>query len=405
MEQSTLGILSLYAMLGMAIAILWMRHQQVLRQRDSIADRVGSLEGDLNSTTERLDLLSRGVDTVFGETPELHGLLGVHRSLETAESLLFEQAVGVSSSESCAIATHAARAVLDGQEDTVTEDKVSIHAGLVPLVERLSSMLDAAEMHAEDLELTGPEQRRLGELFHAVERTDRAAQCYRRAHELASEDASALRSLAAIQREEGDVEALDRSLERLLAIDPDDAEVLEEQTLLLSGTDIERVVRNRRRLEALGIESVASVEEASIADLAGRAQEVRKEVDPLSAEPTTAAGWTERAAKLMLVGEVIVALESIENALEMDQSNPDAWMLHARLLAAGDGKTSEAIQSVRRAVALGEYGILLEAEILENDGRIEAAREVLKQHLETDPGDAEARARLALILLGAGSPD
>ena len=102
MEQSTLGILSLYALLGMAIAILWLRHQQVLRQRDSIADRVGSLEGDLNSTTQRLDLLSRGVDTVFGETPELHGLLGVHRSLETAESLLFEQAVGVSSSESCA---------------------------------------------------------------------------------------------------------------------------------------------------------------------------------------------------------------------------------------------------------------------------------------------------------------
>ena len=128
MEQSTLGILSLYALLGMAIAILWLRHQQVLRQRDSIADRVGSLEGDLNSTTQRLDLLSRGVDTVFGETPELHGLLGVHRSLETAESLLFEQAVRVSSSESCAIATHAARAVLDGQEATIEDDKVSVHA-------------------------------------------------------------------------------------------------------------------------------------------------------------------------------------------------------------------------------------------------------------------------------------
>ena len=36
----------------------------------------------------------------------------------------------------------------------------------------------------------------------------------------------------------------------------------------------------------------------------------------------------------MLVGEIMSALESIENALEMDQSNPDAWMLHARLLAA-----------------------------------------------------------------------
>ena len=222
---------------------------------------------------------------------------------------------------------------------------------------------------------------------------------------MASEDASALRSLATIQREEGDVEALDRSLERLLAINPDDAEVLEEQTLLLSGTDIERVVRNRRRLEALGIESVETTDEASIADLASRAQEIRKEVDPLSSEPTTAAGWTERAAKLMLVGEIVSALESIENALEMDQTNPDAWMLHGRLLAAGEGNTSEAIQSVRRAVALGEYGILLEAEILENDGRMEAAREVLKQHLESDPGDAEARARLALILLRAGSPE
>tara|TARA_B100000029_G_scaffold88823_1_gene78620 strand:- start:276 stop:2573 length:2298 start_codon:yes stop_codon:yes gene_type:complete len=405
MEQSTLGILSLYALLGMAIAILWLRHQQVLRQRDTIADRVGSLEGDLNATSARLDLLSRGVDTVFGETPELHGLLGVHRSLETAESLLFEQAVGVSSSESCAIATHAARAVLDGQEDTVGDDVLAIPAGMAPLVERLGAMLDAGEMHAEDLELTGPEQRRLGELFHAVELTDRAAQCYRRAHELGSEDAVALRSLATIQREEGDVEALDRSLERLLAIDPDDVEVLEEQALLLSGTDMTRVVRNRRRLEALGIDLNPTTEESTIADLAGRAHETRMEVDPLSTEPTTAAGWTERAAKLMLLGEVPVALESVENALELDQSNPDAWLLHARLLAAGEGNTSEAIQSVRRAVALGEYGILLEAEILENDGRLEAARDVLQKHLETDPGDAEARGRLALTLLRAGSPE
>ena len=405
MEQSTLGILSLYALLGMAIGILWLRHQQVLRQRDSIADRVGSLEGDLNATTQRLDLLSRGVDTVFGDTPELHGLLGVHRSLETAESLLFEQEVGVSSSESCAIATHAARAVLDGQEDTEEDDDLAIPAGLAPLVERLAAMLDAAEMHAEDLELTGPEQRRLGELFHAVKRTDRAAQCYRRAHELGSEDASALRSLATIQREDGDVEALDRSLERLLAIDPDDVEVLQEQTLLLSGTDIDRVVRNRRRLEALGIDNAATEQEVSIADLASRAHEIRTEVDPISSEPTSAAGWTERAAKLMLLGEVPVALESVENALELDQSSPDAWLLHARLLAAGEDQTSEAIQSVRRAVALGEYGILLEAEILENDGRLDAAREVLEKHLENDPGDAEARGRLALILLRAGSPE
>jgi tetratricopeptide (TPR) repeat protein len=107
----------------------------------------------------------------------------------------------------------------------------------------------------------------------------------------------------------------------------------------------------------------------------------------------------------MLLGEVPVALESIEKALELDQTDPDAWLLHARLLSAGEGRTSEAIQSVRRAVALGEYGILLEAEILENDGRLDAAREVLENHLKNDPGDPEARGRLALILLRAGSPD
>lgn len=404
MEQSTMGILALLGLLGLANWILWMRHQQVMRQRDRMVNRVGYLEGDLTATSQRLDLLSRGVDTVFGHTPELHGLLGIHRSLETAESLLFDQGVEVSSSESCAIATHAARAVLEGHEDNEDSDEAML-AGLYPLVNRIANLLDAAEMTAEDLELTGSEQRRLGELFHATERTDKAAECYRRAHQLGAEDASALRSLATIQREEGDVESLDRSLERLLAIDPDDVEVLKEQTLLLSGTDVERVVRNRRRLEALGIDSNPTLEENTIADLASRAHEIRVEVDPLSNEPSTAVGWLERAAKLMLLGEVAVALESVENSIEIDPAAPDAWLLHARLLAAIGGKTPEAIQSVRRATALGEYGILLEAEILENDGRLDAAREVLEEHLEKDPHDAEVRGRLALILLNAGSPD
>ncbi len=404
MEQSTMAILAMYGFLALSIWILWMRHQQVLSQRDRMVDRVGYLEGDLTATSQRLDLLSRGVDTVFGETPELHGLLGVHRSLETAEALLFDQGVEVSSSESCAIATHAARAILDGEDNDGSSNETML-AGLAPLVSRIAKILDAAEMTAEDLELTGPEQRRLGELFHTIERTDKAAECYRRAHQLGAEDASALSSLAVIQREEGDVEALDRSLERLLAINPDDIEVLKEQTLLLSGTDVERVVRNRRRLEALGVEINPTTEENKIADLANRAHESRVETDPLSSEPTTAPAWLERGAKLMLLGESQIALESVENSLELDQSSADAWLLHARLLSALGGRTAEAIQSVRRAVALGEYGILLEAEILETDGRLDAAREALENHLEAEPNDAEARSRLALILLRANSPD
>ena len=47
---------------------------------------------------------------------------------------------------------------------------------------------------------------------------------------------------------------LDRSLERLLAVDPDDVSVLKEQALLLSRSDNERVTRNQRRLEGLGVE-------------------------------------------------------------------------------------------------------------------------------------------------------
>jgi len=406
MEQSTMGLLAVYAFLGLLILTLWMRHQQVVSQRDRIASRIGTLEGDLNSTTHRLDLLSRGVDTVLGETPEVQGLLKVHQSLETTENLLFQQSIGISSSESCAIATHAARAILNGYpKETSNSSENTLIAGLSPLVERFASILDAVEMTAEDLELNGLEQRDLGELFHAIDRTDRAAQCYRRAHELGSEDADALRSLAKIQREQGDVESLDRSLERLLAINPDDSEVLQEQSLLLSGTDTERATRNQRRLEALGIETNPSQNQVVIADLASRAHEARENTDPLSNQPTTASGWTERGAKLMLLGEVEVALESIENALELDQTNADAWLLHARLLAATDAPTSEAIQSVRRAVALGEYGILLEAEILENDGRLDAAREILEKYLESNPQDPEVRGRLSLILLRAGSPE
>ena len=112
MEQSTSIILALYGLVGIALATLWLRHQSVLRQRDEMRTKLGNLQGNLASTSNRLDLLSRGVDTILGETPEVHELLSVHKSLESAESLLFEQDVTISSSESCAIATHAARSIL-----------------------------------------------------------------------------------------------------------------------------------------------------------------------------------------------------------------------------------------------------------------------------------------------------
>ena len=183
MEQSTLTILALYGLFGIALATLWLRHQSVLRQREQMQIRLGNLQGNLANTSNRLDLLSRGVDTILGETPEVHELLAVHKSLESAESLLFEQDVTISSSESCAIATHAARSILSNyQSDSEDKGRENILPGIIPLVLRLDAILTEAEMKSEDLELNGEEQRCLGELFHEAGKSSRAADFYRRAH-------------------------------------------------------------------------------------------------------------------------------------------------------------------------------------------------------------------------------
>jgi tetratricopeptide (TPR) repeat protein len=253
MEQSTMTILALYALFGIALATLWLRHQSVLKQREQMRIHLGNLQGSLTSTSNRLDLLSRGVDTILGETPEVHELISVHKSLESAESLLFEQDVTISSSESCAIATHAARSILSNyQSDSESHGRENILPGIIPLVLRLDAILTEAEMQSEDLELNGEEQRCLGELFHEAGKSTRAADFYRRANILSPEVSSVLYSLASIQRDEGDFDTLDRTLERLLAINPDDVEALKEQAILLSGSEDIRYNRNTRRLEALG---------------------------------------------------------------------------------------------------------------------------------------------------------
>ena len=406
MEQSTLTILALYALFGIALATLWLRHQSVLKQREQMQIRLGDLQGNLASTSNRLDLLSRGVDTILGETPEVHELLSVHKSLESAELLLFEQDVTISSSESCAIATHAGKSILSNyQSDSETKGRENILPGIIPLVLRLDAILTEAEMKSEDLELNGDEQRCLGELFHEAGKSVRAADFYRRAHTLSPEGSSVLYSLASIQRDEGDFDTLDRTLERLLAIDPDDIEVLKEQVILLSGSDDVRFNRNTRRLEALGVDFTISENQTNLNNIAGRASDIQSAINPHLKEPSTSEGWVAKSAKLLLLGEIVVALESVEKALYLDPVNPEAWLLKAKLLAAGDDRTKEALQSIRRASALGEYTVLLESEILENDGKLDSARAVLEEWLETNPSDAEARGRLSLVLFRAGAID
>ena len=93
-----MAILSLYGVLSIALFALWLKHKSVLRQRERMMDKLGSVRGNLSETTQRLDLLSRGVDTILSDAPEVHDLLEVHRSLESAESLLFNQGIPVSNS-------------------------------------------------------------------------------------------------------------------------------------------------------------------------------------------------------------------------------------------------------------------------------------------------------------------
>ena len=374
----------------------------MLRQRKRLALKLGSMKGNLADTSERLDLLSRGVDTILSDAPEVHNLLGVHKSLEAAESLLFNQGIPVSNSESCAIVSHAVKALLSHYPEGGPEDESSIVQGLKPLSKRLSAILTEAEMKAEDVEISAAEHRRVGELFHSVERFDWAADCFQRANDLDPEDESALRSLSEIQRGSGDLDSLDRTLERLLAIVPDDIDALNEQSILLDSTDDERVSRNRKRLDALGAVTKTSEEEGELSLIAKRA---RDSESGGSTHSNTASGLIEKATKQLRLGDFRAALESVDEAIERDHGYGQAWSLKARLVAADGGSTKDALKCIKRANALGEYTVILESEILDNDGRADAAIEVLEEHLSRTPGDAEARGKVSQLWLASGSAE
>jgi len=397
-----MAILTLYGALSITLLALWIRHKSVLRQRKRLALKLGSMKGNLADTSERLDLLSRGVDTILSDAPEVHNLLGVHKSLEAAESLLFNQGIPVSNSESCAIVSHAVKALLSHYPEGGPEDESSIVQGLKPLSKRLSAILTEAEMKAEDIEISAAEHRRVGELFHSVERFDWAADCFQRANDLDPEDESALRSLSEIQRGSGDLDSLDRTLERLLAIVPDDIDALNEQSILLDNTDDERVSRNRKRLDALGAVTKTSEEESELSLIAKRA---RDSESGGSTQSNTASGLIEKATKQLRLGDFRAALESVDEAIERDHGYGQAWSLKARLVAADGGSTKDALKCIKRANALGEYTVILESEILDNDGRADAAIEVLEEHLSRTPGDAEARGKVSQLWLASGSAE
>ena len=105
-------LLTVYGVISIAFLALWIKHRSVSLYNQKMAVKLGSMKGNLSDTSDKLDLLSRGIDTILSDAPEVHNLLSVHRSLESAESLLFNQGIPISNSESCAIASHAAKVLL-----------------------------------------------------------------------------------------------------------------------------------------------------------------------------------------------------------------------------------------------------------------------------------------------------
>ena len=175
------------------------------------------------------------------------------------------------------------------------------------------------------------------------------------------EDEAALRSLSEIQRKSGDLDSLDRTLERLLAIVPDDIDLLNEQLVLLDGTEDERYVRNAKRLEGLGASTSLSAIDGDLSQISQRAKE-SGEGGHYSSE--TASALVEKATKQLMLGEFRPALESVESAIKRDQNFGKAWTLKARLVAAEAGSMKDAMKSLRRANALGEYTVILELSLI-----------------------------------------
>ena len=112
-----------------------------------------------------------------------------------------------------------------------------------------------------------------------------------------------------------------RLQKRLLTINPDDIQVLQEQILLVIDSDPERVFRNKKRLESLGIETeFDSQNKTELSEIVERANEIGRQINPFG-KPKNAEELIKKASKLLLLSEINTALECVEMALKLDPNN------------------------------------------------------------------------------------
>ena len=108
---------------------------------------------------------------------------------------------------------------------------------------------------------------------------------------------------------------------------------------------------------------------------------------------------------MLLLSEINTALEYVEMALKLDPNNGKSWLLHSKILSTNPHKMKEALSSIKKAKALGEFGTIIESEILENNEKFDAAISVLEEYLLNVTENPEVREELSLLLLRNNSLD
>ena len=69
MQETTMLLLTVYGVVSIAFLALWIKHRSVSLYNQKMAVKLGSIKGNLSDTSDKLDLLSRGVDTILSDAP------------------------------------------------------------------------------------------------------------------------------------------------------------------------------------------------------------------------------------------------------------------------------------------------------------------------------------------------
>ena len=372
-------------------------------ERESQAEKLGLLVNEVAR-------LSSDCNALIHTQPKLKGLIEAHNSISSLEASLDSDFGAPSVKESAEGLLSAIRGMLSthSTDGDFTLGHADVDSGVTALASRLFDLF-------ADLDLSGPknlglsalEARRLGELAHLIGEDGWARACYKEvATSLAPGNLAAMRCLAALARDAGDIEAEAHWVTEQLSQVPDDESLLRRLSLL----DPETAERNVKRLEAIGKATPADhsflsgIKERISGDSSDQslaAVEAAIEQDP------TVEQYLLKARLHRRRDEIPLAIDSVRSALDLagGRQHGESWALLAQLLEPNPKQMADALKAAVHGCALGAGGtelILLKADLLERSGRREDAMEALESALESDPANATIRSNLSQTHLFQG---